>query len=47
MKFRQFHRIIQENGWIKIRSSGSHIIYEKMVKDIRCPFMGQVKSLKA
>lgn len=29
MKSSEFHRIIQRNGWICIRSSGSHRVYQK------------------
>lgn len=30
MKFDDFHRIVKENGWTKLRQMGtSHIIYKK------------------
>ena len=29
MKTDQFHEIIRKNGWVKIRQTGSHVIYEK------------------
>ncbi len=29
MKYKEFHRIITRQGWVKIRQSGSHVIYEK------------------
>ncbi|WP_031527083.1 type II toxin-antitoxin system HicA family toxin [Dyadobacter crusticola] len=29
MKYSQFHRIIRRNGWVCIRSRGSHYIYKK------------------
>lgn len=29
MKYNEFHRLIKRNGWLVIRQSGSHVIYEK------------------
>ena len=29
MKYSEFHRLILRNGWVKIRQSGSHVLYEK------------------
>lgn len=29
MKYREFHRLIKQNGWIEIRQRGSHVIYSK------------------
>lgn len=29
MKYKEFHRIIKQAGWIEIRQEGSHKIYSK------------------
>ncbi|MCF0040715.1 type II toxin-antitoxin system HicA family toxin [Dyadobacter fanqingshengii] len=29
MKSSEFHRLIRRNGWVCIRSNGSHYIYQK------------------
>ncbi|KAA6324157.1 hypothetical protein EZS27_026484 [termite gut metagenome] len=29
MKYNEFHRMIAQQGWVKIRQKGSHIVYEK------------------
>ena len=29
MKSKEFHKLIQSRGWIKIRQAGSHVIYER------------------
>lgn len=29
MKYSEFHRKIEKNGWVFIRASGSHYFYEK------------------
>jgi predicted RNA binding protein YcfA (HicA-like mRNA interferase family) len=29
MKYSEMHRIIRRCGWIEVRQSGSHVIYEK------------------
>lgn len=29
MKYKEFHRIIQRQGWAIIRQRGSHVVYEK------------------
>ncbi|WP_409013434.1 type II toxin-antitoxin system HicA family toxin [Dyadobacter sp. CY351] len=29
MKYSEFHRIIRRNGWLHIRTRGSHCIYQK------------------
>ncbi|MFZ4705497.1 MAG: type II toxin-antitoxin system HicA family toxin [Bacteroidales bacterium] len=29
MKYNELHRLILRNGWIIIRQTGSHVIYEK------------------
>ncbi|MBD5358608.1 MAG: type II toxin-antitoxin system HicA family toxin [Bacteroides sp.] len=28
-KYREFHKIIKQNGWVEVRQAGSHIIYAK------------------
>ena len=29
MKSDEFHKLVRENGWTKLRQKGSHIIYQK------------------
>ncbi len=29
MKYREFHKLIKQNGWVELRQSGSHVIYSK------------------
>ncbi|WP_082216474.1 type II toxin-antitoxin system HicA family toxin [Dyadobacter psychrophilus] len=29
MKYSEFHRIIRRNGWLLVRTRGSHCIYRK------------------
>lgn len=29
MKYKEFHRLIRQHGWIEIRQKGSHVIYTK------------------
>ena len=38
MKSSEFHRLVRKNGWIHIRTSGSHYIYEKEGKRYPVPF---------
>ncbi len=40
MKYREFHRAIVRQGWIEVRKSGSHVIYEKNGKRYPVPFHG-------
>ncbi|SDE69394.1 type II toxin-antitoxin system HicA family toxin [Riemerella columbipharyngis] len=40
MKYSEFHRKIKKNGWVKVRSEGSHYIYEKNGKTYPVPFHG-------
>ena len=35
MKSNEFHRLIRKNGWIEVRKTGSHVIYQK--GEIICP----------
>ncbi len=29
MKYDEFHKIVRDSGWEKVRQSGSHVIYRK------------------
>lgn len=29
MKYDEFHNIVRDSGWEKVRQSGSHVIYRK------------------
>ena len=40
MKSSALHRLIKNNGWHHIRTSGSHYIYEKEGKTYPAPFHG-------
>ena len=40
MKSSEFHRKVKNNGWIHIRTDGSHYIYEKNGKTYPVPFHG-------
>lgn len=40
MKYKEFHKIITRQGWVKVRSSGSHFVYEKNGKRYVVPFHG-------
>lgn len=40
MKSSEFHRIIQQNGWILQRICGSHYIYKKDNLTIPVPYHG-------
>lgn len=40
MKSSEFHRKIKKNGWIHIRTEGSHYIYEKNGVSCAVPFHG-------
>jgi predicted RNA binding protein YcfA (HicA-like mRNA interferase family) len=40
MKSSELHRLILQNGWIYLRSSGSHFIYEKNKKSYPVPYHG-------
>lgn len=40
MKYSELHRIIRRNGWLEIRQSGSHVIYEKDEVVVPVPFHG-------
>lgn len=40
MKSSEFHRKIKKNGWKRIRTEGSHYIYEKNGHTYPVPFHG-------
>ena len=40
MKSRELHRLIRRNGWVQIRASGSHIIYQKNNERYPVPYHG-------
>jgi predicted RNA binding protein YcfA (HicA-like mRNA interferase family) len=40
MKSKEFHLIIQSQGWLLIRISGSHYIYSKNGLSVPVPFHG-------
>ncbi|TLU96714.1 type II toxin-antitoxin system HicA family toxin [Dyadobacter sediminis] len=40
MKSSEFHRLIKKNGWIHIRTSGSHYVYQKNEMIYPVPFHG-------
>lgn len=40
MKYSEFHRKIKKEGWIHIRTKGSHYIYEKDGKKYPVPYHG-------
>ncbi len=40
MKYREFHKWIKSEGWIHIRTEGSHYIYEKQGRRYVVPYHG-------
>ncbi|WP_409013248.1 type II toxin-antitoxin system HicA family toxin [Dyadobacter sp. CY343] len=40
MKSSEFHRLIRRNGWVCIRSNGSHYTYHKDGVNYSVPFHG-------
>jgi len=40
MKSNEFHKLIRKNGWVHIRTKGSHYIYEKDGKTCVAPYHG-------
>ena len=38
MKYTELHRLIERNGWIPVRQSGSHVIYRKGNKTYPVPY---------
>lgn len=40
MKSSELHRLIRRNGWVHIRTDGSHYIYEKDATIYSVPYHG-------
>ncbi len=40
MKYSEFHRLIRKAGWVYVRSTGSHYIYEKNGVRYPVPYHG-------
>lgn len=40
MKSAEFHRWVSRNGWVHVRTKGSHYIYEKDGRTYPVPFKG-------
>jgi mRNA interferase HicA len=40
MKSRELHKLIKKNGWVYVRATGSHIIYEKEGRRYPVPYYG-------
>lgn len=40
MKSSEFHKLVKANGWVKIRSEGSHYIYKKGTRTYPVPYHG-------
>ncbi len=40
MKSSEFHKMVKKNGWVLIRTAGSHYIYEKDGRTYPVPFHG-------
>jgi mRNA interferase HicA len=40
MKSSEFHRKVKRNGWVHIRTDGSHYIYEKNGRTYPVPYHG-------
>jgi mRNA interferase HicA len=40
MKYKEFHKLITQQGWLVKRQTGSHIIYEKEGRIYPVPFHG-------
>ncbi|MDR0793081.1 MAG: type II toxin-antitoxin system HicA family toxin [Chitinophagaceae bacterium] len=40
MKYSELHRLVKKNGWIHIRTTGSHYIYEKNGNTVPVPYHG-------
>ena len=38
MKSDEFHKLVWENGWTKIRQTGSHVIYKKGNRTYPVPY---------
>ncbi len=40
MKSTEFHKIVRQHGWMPVRQSGSHVIYEKEGVAVAIPYHG-------
>lgn len=40
MKYKEFHKLIKQQGWQSVRQSGSHVIYEKNGLKVSVPYHG-------
>lgn len=40
MKYTELHKLIRKNGWLHIRTTGSHYIYEKDGQTYPAPYHG-------
>lgn len=39
MNFEEFHKLVRENGWVKLRQAGtSHVIYKKGNRTYPVPY---------
>jgi len=38
MKSDELHALVRKNGWVQIRQSGSHIIYQKGTQTYTVPY---------
>lgn len=46
MKYSELIRLIERNGWLRVRQNGSHIIYEKNGKRYTVPNHGSKEIAK-
>ncbi len=46
MKSTEFHKLVRQYGWIPVRQSGSHIIYEKDGMMVTIPSHGSKEMKK-
>ena len=38
MKYDEFHKMVEENGWEYLRKAGSHVLYRKNGKTYPVPY---------
>lgn len=46
MKSSEFHRLVQSEGWTKVRQVGSHVIYERNGRKVTVPYHGSAEMPK-
>lgn len=46
MKSSEFHRLVQSEGWTKVRQAGSHVIYERNGRKVTVPYHGSAEMPK-